>query len=296
MSAVNPVEGSRYASAMEMLKNATPIGHVTMAPTSSEPGTLSHLASAAASNRAGTISALSSASGAAIPAISAASGLSSASLSASAAIPNTASKIFRISPSPFTPVDELDDLKWTELDTDDFVGEAERFTFVAEPAPGTTRSIHHAVAAEAIDEAHDWLDRCCPAALISMEGAADAFDERGSDYEAKTALCCRRALKAVADVLYPPSESKPDRSGTSRNLGEKNYKNRLLRFLDQAKNEEGDYELANEEMDYLKAKLDHIVNRIQKAVHEEANARETRRVLLLTWAFLGELAQVAARS
>jgi hypothetical protein len=154
---------------------------------------------------------------------------------------------------------------------------------------------HYSAATEAIDEAREWLGRVCPSALKSMDGASHAFDGRGPDHEAQVALGCRRTLTFLADVLCPASEAKPDRSGAMRELGPENYVNRILRYLGQAKADGGQYELVSSEMSFLSSTLDHLIDRCQKGVHEQANARETRRVILMTWNVLSELAQVSSR-
>jgi hypothetical protein len=73
----------------------------------------------------------------------------------------------------------------------------------------------------------------------------------------------RKSLLAVAGRCrprrrsLPASEDRPDRSGRIRELGAENYANRILRYLDQAKADDGQYELVRREVTYLSSTLDY---------------------------------------
>lgn len=155
---------------------------------------------------------------------------------------------------------------------------------------------HHLVAAEVIDDVRDWMDRVSPKALSRMDGATEAYNAEGHDYEAQTALSCRRAMDALADFLCPPSEPKSDRDGRMHELDQPSYKNRLLRYLEQAKRPDGSHEIASDEIKLLAFRMDRLNDRLQKGVHDDATARETQGVLLYTWLAIYELSRVASTS
>jgi hypothetical protein len=214
-----------------------------------------------------------------------------------------ATSLFKTNPREFTYVPNIDqpaDERDLDLDAGLDLSEIEESEELAVIVPDAeiVEVVDHrySAATEAIDDGREWLSRVCPSALKALDGASFTFDQHGPDHEAHVALGCRRTFDFLADVLCPAvSEKKPDRNGTMRELGPDNYVNRILRYLDQAKADDGQYELVSKDMAFLSSTFDHLIERCQKGVHEQASARETRRIMLLTWSVLSELAQVASR-
>lgn len=150
----------------------------------------------------------------------------------------SATSLFKTDPSEFTYVSDIDRLAdEQDLDVvlDAELDVAEGWTDFGGDLAETETTAHYSAATDAIDEVRAWLAHFCPSALAKIEGASHAFDGRGPDFEAQVAVSCRRTLEYLADVLCPAvPEKKPDRNGTMRELGQENYGNRLLRYLDLA--------------------------------------------------------------
>jgi hypothetical protein len=153
---------------------------------------------------------------------------------------------------------------------------------------------HRTLLMEGFEEAQEWLGRCCPKALMRMDGAHNAYEMGGSDCAAQASAGCRRALEALADFLCPPSEPKEDRHGAEHELEDHQYKNRLLRYLDQAATPRGHYKLVDGEIKLLITRMDILADRLQKGVHDDATKHEARTIFFYTWATIIELHRAAS--
>lgn len=181
--------------------------------------------------------------------------------------------------------------------------ELEQGHTVAEPVPDdieidtparVSPLAHRTLLMEGFEDAHEWLERCCPKALSRMDGAYTAYEMGEADYAAQTSVGCRRALEVLADFLCPPSEAKKDRHGAEHELEDHQYKNRLLRYLDQAANPKGHYKLVDGEIKLLITRMDVLADRLQKGVHDDATRHEARTIFFYTWAMIIELYRAAS--
>jgi len=97
----------------------------------------------------------------------------------------------------------------------------------------------------------------------------------------------RRAIKAVADYFYPPSDKKIKcLDGSERVLDDKSYLNRLQEFLvtNLPKSSSGD--LLRAELDYLVAISRRLNEVASKGVHAEVSTSEAKQGLLALYLFL----------
>lgn len=181
--------------------------------------------------------------------------------------------------------------------------ELERGHAIAEPVAdeieiGTPERVsplaHRTLLMEGFEDAHEWLESCCPKALSRMDGAYAAYEMGEADYAAQTSVGCRRALEVLADFLCTPSEPKEDRHGAEHELEDHQYKNRLLRYLDQAATPKGHYKLVDGEIRLLITRMDVLADRLQKGVHDDATRHEARTIFFYTWATIIELHRAAS--
>jgi hypothetical protein len=141
-----------------------------------------------------------------------------------------------------------------------------------------------------------WLERCSPKALERMRGASEAYQRRGADYAAHTAFGCRRAFEALADAFCPASEPKPDRRGVERELGERQFMNRVLRFVDHCKVSDGSYVLIGRDIEWLAKRFDALRGKLEKGVHHDPTGEDAWLIHQISWNAIALLARVAARA
>lgn len=151
------------------------------------------------------------------------------------------------------------ELRYGAIVEDVFRRTKQRFdTFLMDRAPEAARALAAASARAASSEAEDWSQ-----ALTS----------------------CRRALKALADRLYPPTDEQPG----GRDLGEESYKNRLIQFAAERLSSGLEADLASAEIDWVAKRADALYALGSKGVHGEVDSRELEITIVHTYLLAGEL-------
>jgi len=105
---------------------------------------------------------------------------------------------------------------------------------------------------------------------------------------------CRRVLSTIADSIYPPrQEPYVDQSGRTRKVGQDEYLNRLLAFLETSLRSRSSEAIISAQIGHLSARLDAVYAKACKGVHDDVSIEEARLVLIQTYLFIGEVAKAA---
>lgn len=131
-----------------------------------------------------------------------------------------------------------------------------------------------------------------PKAAEQMVSISERMRENDPESWSAALTACRRLLSSVADAVFP-SQDQPyiDRKGKSRDVGNDNYKNRLLAFLDSSHEAETVDAILDSEIEFLASKLDAVYEKACKGVHADINAQEARLVVISTYLFIAEIAR-----
>jgi hypothetical protein len=116
------------------------------------------------------------------------------------------------------------------------------------------------------------------------------------DREARThaLTSCRRALKAVADLVFPAqAEAFVGKDGTERLVGEDQYKNRLLAFLEGAAHQTAADVVTSTLEDFVK-RIDALNSLDGKGVHAEVEQQEVDLCVTQTYLLAGEVLAIHA--
>ena len=99
---------------------------------------------------------------------------------------------------------------------------------------------------------------------------------------------CRRALKALADHLYPPTDAQPD----GHLLTDEYYKNRLIQFASEqlASKSQGDLLVA--EIESVVKRVDALNDLASKGVHSDVDERDLELAVVHTYLLAGELLEL----
>jgi hypothetical protein len=128
-----------------------------------------------------------------------------------------------------------------------------------------------------------------PAIPEKLWNALHQFREMKMDEEASNvAIACRRIFESVADALFPPIETTSD----SRKLGTKQYKNRLLKYLEEQQVGHTEQDLLVATMGVAAVELDNLNQLTNKGVHSDFVRMQARRCLLRTLILLDDLIAV----
>ena len=96
--------------------------------------------------------------------------------------------------------------------------------------------------------------------------AIDTYDNAETDEQyAQVSATCRRVLEFVADRLFPPTNEERD----GHKLGSKNYRNRLLAFVEDQTKSAAQVELIASGLDLFAAHVEKLQNLANKGVHSE---------------------------
>mgnify|MGYP001051991965 CR=1 FL=1 len=104
---------------------------------------------------------------------------------------------------------------------------------------------------------------------------------------------CRRILQDLADAVFPPtSETRLRKSGNQDieiKLGNNEYINRLIAFIEDNSDSERFEELIGSHLSYLGDRLDSVFKASQKGSHSTVTKEEADRYVLYTYLLVGDV-------
>lgn len=144
--------------------------------------------------------------------------------------------------------------------------------------------------------ADEFLRSIAPKAIEQLLAAEERMADGDGESLSASLTSCRRVLSTVADAVFPPrSEPHVDHAGKSRKVGEAEYLNRLLAFMESSVSSGSTRSILDTQLSYLAARLDAVYAKASKGVHDDVTIDEARLVLVQTYLYLAEVARVAAR-
>ncbi len=139
------------------------------------------------------------------------------------------------------------------------------------------------------------LAATAPKALEQMASAYRRAEEGGAEGRSQALLSCRRALKSVADLLYPATD-KPtvDGDGAEHQLTDDKWMNRLVEFVK-------DKLPASTSGDVLETQIDDLARRFRglgeassRGVHADVSEFELNQAVIQTYLTIGDLLRLRA--
>jgi len=123
--------------------------------------------------------------------------------------------------------------------------------------------------------------------------AVETFENAETDEQyAQVSATCRRILEFVADRLFPPTEVVRD----GRKLGQKNYRNRLLAFVEDQTKSSTQVELISSSLDLFAEHVEKLQDLANKGIHSEIQREGARRALLRTVFLLDDIVALRPES
>jgi hypothetical protein len=145
------------------------------------------------------------------------------------------------------------------------------------------------VVADVQREVHNFYAARCEPAFQSLSKAASLLGSANAEDHALLLTSIRRAVKAAADYHFPAQDTPvklPD--GSSRNLDDAHYLNRLHEFCRQGLDSTAD-ELLRAELDLLAVFARRLNDVASKGVHAQVSPLEAKQGLLGVYVFLSNL-------
>jgi hypothetical protein len=139
------------------------------------------------------------------------------------------------------------------------------------------------------------LATVAPDAFAQITSAYRRAQEGDDEARSQALLSCRRALKSVADVLYPATEgSVTDAEGGEHQLTDDKWRNRLVQFVKERL-------AAHPAGDLLETQIDDLARRFRglgqagdRGVHAQVTAFELNQAVIQTYLTVGDLLRLHA--
>lgn len=165
-------------------------------------------------------------------------------------------------------------------------------TYVLEAEVDTLSGVVPSVVAKGRAFAEGELAKRAPDALAALDMAETNVAIGGVEAGSMAATCCRRAIKALADALYPPGTSVTDDKGVTREMDDKHYRNRLTQFVLDSRGRSHYADLVTSNLTVLGMRLKSLDDLASKGVHAELASEEAEACVAGTWALATELLRI----
>lgn len=104
---------------------------------------------------------------------------------------------------------------------------------------------------------------------------------------------CRKLLQSLADNLYPSSKESIKKNGIEIKVGEKDYINRLINFIDDNQESKKYKAIVGSNLKFIGERLDAVYESSNKGSHQTiATIEEAKRYVIHTYLFLGDVLQI----
>jgi len=138
------------------------------------------------------------------------------------------------------------------------------------------------------------LGQLCPDALAQFTSAYRHTHSNDPESSAQALLSCRRLLKSLADVLYPPRDEPAIGSdGQMHELRDERYIARLRQFVFEQTARATSGQLLQAQVQDLGSRLDRLYDLMNKGLHDWVDQFEFNQCLIQTYLVVGDLLRIA---
>ena len=135
-----------------------------------------------------------------------------------------------------------------------------------------------------------------PDALAALQAAETATAQDQPESASHAATSCRRAIKALADSLYPPSGPVTADDGITRSMDDDHYRNRLIEYVRQRKGRSTHADVLASNLTSLGTRLKSLDDLASKGVHANLSRAEVESCLTWMYMLAADLLRIAAES
>ncbi len=123
-----------------------------------------------------------------------------------------------------------------------------------------------------------------PDAHSALLSAQDRLAQDDDESLSHAATSCRRAIKALADALFPPSASVTDSEGATRVLDDERYRNRLVEYVRSSRGRSTHADLLASNISALATRFKSLDDLASKGVH--AGIRRAEAESCVNWTYM----------
>ncbi|MGW9020195.1 hypothetical protein ACWGOE_01785 [Leucobacter chromiiresistens] len=137
------------------------------------------------------------------------------------------------------------------------------------------------------------LAEIAPDALIALKSAQERCADGDSEALSHATTSCRRAIKALADALYPPSEPVVDDHGNLRVMDDERYRNRLIEYVRSNRGKSTHADLLASNIAGLGTRFKSLDDLASKGVHAEIRLAEAESCITWTYMLAADLLRIS---
>ena len=137
-----------------------------------------------------------------------------------------------------------------------------------------------------------YISEIIPEETQKLTAIYDSLNDDNPEKWSTALTTCRRMLKAVADKLYPPSDVPIKKGENKIKIGEEQFVNRLICYIEQNSNHETLDKITNANLDYIGKRLDNIINESCKGTHSEVEKEEAERCFMHVYMLIGDILEI----
>jgi hypothetical protein len=146
---------------------------------------------------------------------------------------------------------------------------------------------------KARQEVDHFISIHCPKAAEQLISINEHQHDKNSETWSTALTSCRRLLMTIADSIFPAQDEEwTDLKGKKRKVGNEEYKNRLIAYIEKNTKSDSNMKILDNDIDHLAAKLDAIYEKTCKGVHGSVSEEEAGLAIIHTYLFISEIARI----
>lgn len=140
------------------------------------------------------------------------------------------------------------------------------------------------------------LARRAPEALEAIQAAESRHGESERESASHAATSCRRAIKALADALYPPGPPVTGEDGVARVMDDDHYRNRLTAWVLERRGRSTHADLIASNLASLGTRLKSLDDLASKGVHADLSRAEVESCVSWVYMLAADLLRIDVQS
>ena len=137
-----------------------------------------------------------------------------------------------------------------------------------------------------------YISEIIPTEANKLSAIYDSLNDDNPEKWATALTTCRRMLKAIADNLYPPTDKTIKKEGKNILLGDEQYINRLICYIEEKSTHKTLDQITNANLEYIGKRLDSIINEACKGTHATVDKEEAERCFMHVYMIIGDILEI----
>jgi hypothetical protein len=134
------------------------------------------------------------------------------------------------------------------------------------------------------------LGELLPTSVNKLSAIYDNLQSSNTEDWSNAVHSCRRILKDLADAIFPPVKEFRKKNGKDIKLGQENYINRIIAFVEDKSTSSRFIEIVGTQLYFLGDRLDAIFEAASKGTHKDIlDQKEADRYVVYTYLTVGDI-------